>query len=75
MYGGDLYYGDPFYLLNDDGSTGAGVYDRFDAYYDLKLKDFLKLRVTASFHFTHEKYAGCQQMVRVIFDLQELMDK
>lgn len=74
-YRDKLYFGDPFYRLNDDGTLGAGLYDRVEAYYDLNVNDFLKMRVTAAFHFNHVKYAGCQQMVRLVFDLQELLDR
>ena len=74
-YGNNIYFGDPFYRLNDDGTFGSGFYNRAEAYYDLNINDFLKMRVTAAFHITHMKYAGCQQMVRLVFDLQKLMDK
>ena len=74
-YGNNIYFGDPFYRLNDDGTFGNGFYNRAEAYYDLNINDFLKMRVTAAFHITHMKYAGCQQMVRLVFDLQKLMDK
>lgn len=75
VYGSSLYYGDPFYMINDDKTYGAGFYNRAEAYYDLNLNEFLKMRVTAAFHFTHVKYAGCQQIVRLVFDLQELLDR
>ncbi len=74
-YANNLYFGDPFYRINDDGTLGAGLYDRVEAYYDLDINDFLKMHVTAAFHFTHVKYAGCQQMVRLVFDLQKLLDR
>ena len=74
-YGNSLYFGDPFYRLNDNGTFGNGFYDRVEAYYDLNINDFLMMKVTAAFHITHMKYAGCQQMVRLVFDLQKLMDK
>jgi len=74
-YADSLYFGDPFYRVNDDGTLGTGLYDRVEAYYDLNVNDFLKMRVTAAFHFNHVKYAGCQQIVRLVFDLQELLDR
>ena len=75
QYGGNLYFGDPFYRVFDDGSFGQGLYDRVEGYYALDLNDYLKLRVTAAFHFTNKGYAGCQQLVRIVFDLQELLDR
>ena len=74
-YSNNLYFGDPFYRVNDDGTYGAGFYNRAEVYYSLNLNEFLKLRATAAFHFNHTKYLGCQQMVRLVFDLQELLSK
>ena len=72
-YGSDLYFGDPFYRVHDDGSKGAGVYDRFELYYEPKIGDFLKLRVSALFHFHNHGYSGCQQMVSLCFNLESLI--
>lgn len=74
-YGNRLYYGDPFYRINDDGTYGTGFYNRAEAYYEPYIGEFMKVRVTAAFHFNHVKYAGCQQMVRLVFDLQKLLDR
>lgn len=74
-YGSNLYPGDPFYRVDDKDSFEVGLYDRVEAYYDLNLDDYLKLRVTAAFHIAGFKYAGCQQMVRLMFDLNELLDR
>lgn len=74
-YGSSLYPGDPFYRVDDKDSFENGLYDRVEAYYDLNLDDYLKLRVTAAFHISGFKYAGCQQMVRLLFDLNELLDR
>ena len=72
-YGSDLYFGDPFYRVHDDGSKGAGVYDRFELYYEPKIGDFLKLRISALFHFHNHGYSGCQQMVSLCFNLDSLI--
>lgn len=72
-YGSDLYLGDPFYRVHDDGSKGTGVYDRFELYYEPKIGDFLKLRVSALFHFHNHGYSGCQQMVSLCFNLDSLI--
>lgn len=72
-YGPDLYFGDPFYRVHDDGSNGAGVYDRFELYYEPKIGDFLKLRVSALFHFHNHGYSGCQQMISLCFNLDSLI--
>ena len=74
-YGPDLYYGDPFYRIHDDGTTGAGLYDRLELYYEPKLGNFLTLRVSALFHFHSFGYSGCQQMVSFNFDLNKLLVK
>lgn len=74
-YGTRLYMGDPFYRIYDDGKGGIGTYDRFEAYYEPKTGSYLKLRVSAVFHFNNMKYSGTQQMVQLRFDLQELMKR
>lgn len=68
-YGTDLYYGDPFYRIHDDGGNGPGLYDRFEVYYEPSIGKYIKLRVAALFHFHGMKYSGCQQMISVRFNL------
>ena len=74
-YGSSLYYGDPFYRVHDDGSTGAGFYDRLELYYEPKIGDCLSIRVSALFHFNGAKYSGSQQMVCIRFNLSELLGR
>lgn len=74
-YGADLYLGDPFYRVHDDGSVGRGLYDRLEVYYEPELGDFLHLRVSALFHFNGMRYSGCQQMVGLYFDLNKLIKR
>lgn len=74
-YGNNLYFGDPFFRVNDDGTYGTGFYNRAEAYYALNLNEYLTLRATAAFHFNHKGYLGCQQMLRLVFNLQELLSK
>lgn len=72
-YGSRLYLGDPFYRIHDDGTTGPGLYDRFEVYYEPHVGRYLSVRVGARFHFNGFRYSGCQQMVGVRFDLQSLI--
>lgn len=72
-YGPNLYYGDPFYRVHDDGSEGAGFYDRLEVYYEPQIGKCLTLRVSALFHFNGTKYSGSQQMVGIRFNLCELL--
>ena len=74
-YGPNVYYGDPFYRVHDDGRLEAGFYDRLEIYYEPKLGDFLSLRVEALFHFHGMHYSGCQQVISLRFNLQELINK
>lgn len=62
-YGSNLYFGDPFYRVHDDLTTGPGLYDRFEVCYEPSIGRFLKIRVAALFHFHGFHYSGCQQMV------------
>jgi len=71
-YGPQLYFGNPFYRIHDDGGKGWGIYDRAELYYEPKIGDFLKLRVSALFHFHNRGYSGCQQIVSLLFDLNAL---
>ena len=68
-YGPDLYYGDPFYRVHDDGKSGAGFYDRLEVYYEPRIAKFVSLKVSALFHFHGTRYSGCQQMVGLKFSL------
>ena len=72
-YGSDLYYGDPFYRIHDDGTAGPGIYDRLELYYEPQIGGFLKIRVSALFHFHSFGYSGCQQMVSLRFNLDKLL--
>ena len=74
-YGPNVYYGDPFYRIHDDGGLETGFYDRLEIYYEPKLGEFLSLRIAALFHFHGVGYSGCQQMVSLRFNLQELINK
>lgn len=74
-YGSQLYFGDPFYRIHDDGSTGAGFYDRLEVYYEPEISDFLSLKVSALFHFNGMRYSGCQQMIGIRFNLEELLHR
>lgn len=74
-YGTSLYFGDPFYRVHDDGRSGAGFYDRLEVYYEPKLGDFIRLRLAALFHFHGTRYSGCQQVISLRFNLQELLDR
>ena len=68
-YGNRLYFGDPFYRIHDDGSQTAGLYDRFEVYYEPHVGKYLSIRIAARFHFNGNAYSGCQQIVGVRFNL------
>lgn len=67
-YGNNLYFGDPFYRVHDDNTTGTGLYDRFEACYEPNIGKYLKIRIAAIFHFHGTHYSGCQQMVGIKAD-------
>ena len=74
-YGTNVYFGDPFYRVHDDGRGGSGVYDRLEVYYEPKIGDYLKIRVSALFHFHGTSYSGCQQVIGLHFNLNELLSR
>lgn len=74
-YGNRLYMGDPFYRIHSDGTSGPGMYDRFEAFYEPHLGRYLSIRISARFHFHDFKYSGCQQMVGIRFNLHELRNR
>lgn len=71
-YGNRLYMGDPFYRIHDDGTTGPGMYDRFEVFYEPHIGKYLSIRISAQFHFHDFMYSGCRQMVSVLFDLNKI---
>lgn len=71
-YGSRLYMGDPFFRIHDDGSSGPGFYDRLEFYYIAKPGRLLNIKVSGTFHF-HKRYSGCQQLVSLLFDLDEII--
>lgn len=72
-YGDRLYFGDPFYRMHDDGTSGAGVYDRLEVFYEPEVGPYLKIGVGARFHFHGARYSGCQQVVSVKFNLEQIL--
>ena len=62
-YGSNLYFGDPFYRVHDDLTTGPGLYDKVEVCYEPRIGKYLKIRVAALFHFHGFHYSGCQQVV------------
>ena len=64
-YGTNLYLGDPFYRIHDDGTKGAGVYDRLEVCYEPSIGEHVKIKVAALFHFHNFHYSGCQQIVGI----------
>lgn len=68
-YGHRLYFGDPFYRIHDDGDQSAGLYDRFEIYYEPHVGKYLSVRIAARFHFNGNIYSGCQQVVGIRFNL------
>ena len=73
-YGDRLYFGDPFYRMHDDGTTGVGVYDRLEVFYEPQVGPYLKIGIGARFHFHGSRYSGCQQVVSLKFNLCGLTD-
>ena len=72
-YGGRLYFGDPFYRVHDDGTTGVGVYDRVEVFYEPQVGPYLKISVGARFHFHGARYSGCQQVLSLKFNLGQIL--
>ncbi len=75
VYGSDLYHGDTFYRVFDElgMSQKCGIYDRLEVYYEPKIGDYLSIKLSAIFHF-NQGYSGCQQMIGLNFNLQELLN-
>lgn len=72
-YGSEVYMGSPFYRVFDGVADGIGLYDRLEVFYEPSVGKYLKIRIGAAFHFNNQKYSGCQQMVSLKFNLQELL--
>lgn len=65
QYGEVLYLGDPYY------STNEGVYNRLELYYEPKIGNFMKLRVSSVHHYDGTGW-GWQQFVKLIIDLNNI---
>lgn len=72
-YGDRLYFGDPFYRMHDDGSTGIGTYARLEFFYEPQVGPYLKIGVGARFHFHGTRYSGCQQVFSLKFNLLQIL--
>ena len=62
-YGSELYFGDPFFRIHDNNTSGLGQYDRLEVCYMPFIGWNLKLKVGSIFHFNNFHYSGCQQVV------------
>lgn len=74
-YGNRLYLGCPFYRVFDDKTGGSGIYDRLDVFWTPYLSSFLKIYIGARFHFNDFSYSGCQQIVKLQFNMHELLTR
>ncbi len=77
-YGTRLYFGDPFYRIHADPSVSEntpGLYDRLDIFYEPHVGRYLTIRISARFHFHNMHYSGCQQIVSLRFNLNELLNR
>ena len=74
-YGNSLYLGDPFYRVHDDGADSAGVYDRLELFWNPDLGALLDVYVGAVFHFNDFHYSGTQQVVKLSFNLHDMINR
>ena len=71
-YGNQLYMGDPFYRVNDQGKTDKyGMYDRLELFWQPYICKFMNIRIGAFLHFNEFRYSGFQQVVKVEFNLSK----
>lgn len=75
-YGNHLYMGDPFYRIHDESSkVGPGLYDRLDVYWTPLHNEYIDVKIGAMFHFHDFRYSGCQQVVKLCFNLYGLIGR
>ena len=68
LYANRLYFGDPFFRINEDGASGCGSYDRLELFYEKVLGGNLKIKASAVFHFNNTSFSGSQQIVSLSYD-------
>lgn len=74
-YGNNLYAGSPFYRVCPDAEGFRYFYDRLEVYYQPHIADFLDLRLAVTAHFPEDfRYAGMQQKLSLIFNLDKLLN-
>ena len=69
-YGNQLYLGNPMMRMIEPGSSDkTGLYDCLEIYYQPRIASFVDIRLEAGFHFNRHRYLGCQQLVSIVFHL------
>lgn len=84
LYGGDLYFGSPFFRVHEEAGipwSDFGAYDRLMFYWQPHISDFLDLRLSVVFHYQGDRsgsggnfdpsFQGWQQMLSLVFNLDK----
>lgn len=74
-YGNNLYSGSPFYRILPEHNDHSRAYDRFEVFYEPHIASFVNLRLSIAAYFPDNfKYAGLQQMMTLVFNLDKLLN-
>lgn len=74
-YGNSVYTGSPFYRVTPFTDGEWSCYDRLEVFYEPHIADFLDLRLSIVAHFPDGfKYAGMQQKLSLVFNLDRLLN-
>ena len=74
-YGNSVYTGSPFYRVTPFSEGEWSLYDRLEVFYEPHIADFLNLRLSIVAHFPDGfRYAGMQQKLSLVFNLDRLLN-
>ena len=69
VYADRLYFSDPFFRIDPDGSGKTGFYDRMELFWAPQLGRNLSLKFAVVFHANSGSYSGCQQIISLSYNL------
>ncbi len=68
-YADRLYFSDPFFRINAEGSGKPGFYERMELFWAPQLGRCLRLKFALVFHSNSGSYSGSQQIIGISYNL------
>ncbi len=68
-YADRLYFSDPFFRIDAEGSGKSGYYERMEVFWAPQLGACLRLKFALVFHSNSGSYSGSQQIIGISYNL------